>query len=486
MLTQAEAGAGSLMMLGGEPGVGKTRLVREVLGEAVQRGFFAGVGHCYDLEGAPPYSPWVEILEGVARVVPGDTLRDLMADGAPELARLLPELRLLYPDLPPPLDLPTEQARSYLFRCFRELLERASRMQPVLLVLEDLHWGDEATLLLVRDLAPHLFRLPVVVLGTYRDTETDAAPPLADALRHLVRERLVDRVAVKRLPKSGVASLLEALGSKRPPTELVESIFSETEGNPFFVEEVYLHLEEQGRLFGADGEWRRDLSGPGLDIPEGVRLAIDRRLEPLQEEARAVLATAAVVGRRFSFDLLEKTCSGEAASFLDTVEEAERLSLIELESSAGGREVRYRFCHELIRQTLLSDLSVPRRRLLHLRVADAMEEMGSSDLGRHASALAHHFWEAGAGDERTVRYLVTAAGRALEAGPTRRRNGVAIERCLSSHPETSPGGATCCGSEARRGEAWGAGGRLSRTGGSHWSFGSTRAMSRSWPGTAPT
>ena len=418
ILGRTAAGTGALVSLAGEPGVGKTRLSTELVDQARAEGFLTLVGHCYEGEGAQPFLPWVEILEATARIAPRDTLRTLLGDGGPEIAKLLPALRRLFPDLPAPLELDPESERHHLFNCFGEFVERSSRLQPLLMILEDVHWADEPTLLLLRHLTQRLAEMPVLVLATYRDVELDVARPLATALRQLVKDRLVTRIVLRRLRETDVAAMVAALSEREPPRELVRAIHNETEGNPFFVEEVYEHLAEEGRLFDADGGWRVDLTLDALDVPEGVRLVVGRRLERLSEDGRRVLTVAAVLGRRFAYPLLETAAGLEPDALLDGLEAAERLHLIEADPGAAAREPRYRFAHELIRQTLLVGLSMPRRQRLHASVAAAMEERDSGDLAKHAPALAHHLYEAGArvDEEKTVRVLTLAGDQALESG----------------------------------------------------------------------
>ncbi|MDO8615142.1 MAG: AAA family ATPase [Dehalococcoidia bacterium] len=416
LLEQAIGGRGALAMIGGEPGVGKTRLSEELMAEAGQRGLTTLIGHCYEMEGTPPYIPFVEMLEATARTATPEAFRAALGDAAAEVARIMPELRRLFPDIPAPLELPPEQERRYLFNSLREFLERAGRVNPLLLVLDDLHWGDDSTLLLLEHIAQQLGQMPVLIIGTYRDVELDVGRPLARTLETLLRQRLAHRIALKRLPQAGVEAMLRALSGQEPPTPLVGVIYSETEGNPFFVEEVFQHLAEEGKFFDDQGRWRSDLQVSELDVPEGVRLVISRRLQRVSEECRRVLTSAAVIGRGFSFELLEALADAEPDALLDTIDEAERAQLIT--ATSEGREARFTFAHELIRQTLISGLSLPRRQRLHLRVAEAIERVYAADLEPHAADLAHHLYRAGAASdpEKTVRYLTLAGERALAAG----------------------------------------------------------------------
>jgi len=415
LLDQTVRGQGALVMIGGEPGVGKTRLAEELLLEARQRGLLSLTGHCNEMAGAPPYIPFVEILEATARIVPREAFREALGDAAPEVARLMPELRRLFPDIPPPLELPPEQERRYLFNSVQEFLERAARVQPLFLVWEDLHWGDDATLLLLQHITQRLHEMPILLVGTYRDVELDVGRPLARALEELLRQRLAHRIALRRLPEAGVAAMLEALSGQEPPAPLVQAVYGETEGNPFFVEEVFQHLAEEGKLFDAQGRWRLGLSVSDLNVPEGVRLVIGRRLERVCEDCRRVLTVAAVIGRGFSFELLEALGDVSPDALLDAIDEAERAHLIT--STADGPEARFTFAHELIRQTLVSGLSLPRRQRRHLRVAEAMERLYARALEGHTADLAHHFYQAGAAadPEKTVRYLALAGDQAREA-----------------------------------------------------------------------
>src|SRR5262249_29683964 len=291
-LRDAARGVGVLLLLGGEPGVGKTRLAEDLLEEARAQGMLATTGHCYE-GGATPFSPFIEIIEQMMREVPVRTFREALGQDAPEVARLVPRIRRTWEDLPEPSQLAPEQHRSVLLSAVLDLLRRLSVQQPVVVLLDDLHWADEETVGLLQYLAHHLSGLRVMVLGTYRDIEFDLDKPFEKALPAFVRHPRVFRVPVRCLPQHAVAELLAALGGSEPPTALVAAIFQETEGNPFFVGEMFQHLSEEGQLFDRDGGWKVDLTPGALNVPEGVRLVIGRRLQRLSEATPALLTIAA-------------------------------------------------------------------------------------------------------------------------------------------------------------------------------------------------
>lgn len=414
LVQDAVEGRGSLVMIGGEPGVGKTRLATEVAGEAERAGMLTFVGRCYEAEGTQPYNPFVEIVETARALSTPDAFRQTLGDSAAEVARVVPELRRIYPDIPAPLELPPEQERHYLLNSLRAFVERSAQNTPLLVVIDDLHWSDESSLLLLRHIAERVSEVSVLMIGTYRDVELDVRRPLAGALEDLLRRRLAQRVSLKRLPEEGVESMLQVLSLQEPPPSLVKVIYEETEGNPFFIEEVYRHLVEEGKLFDDKGRFRTDLQVGELDVPEGVRLVIGRRLARLGPETEKVLTVAAVIGRAFDYDLLRETGEVDERDLLDAIDEAERARLITPADMA--QEAKFTFAHELIRQTLLSGVSLPRRQHLHLKVANAIERTGPVPEER-AADLAHHLFQAGTAADAatTTRYLSIAGDRAMDA-----------------------------------------------------------------------
>ena len=396
-----------------EAGIGKTHLIEAILEEARLRGAFANIGHCYEMEGSPAYVPFIEMLEHTARVAPrersaarwrcGAGSGEADAGAAPHVSRH-----------PASSGTASEQQRRWMFNAYLEFIQRAAGTTPLVHVFEDLHWADEPTLLLLQHLAQAVATSPVLMIGTYRDVELEVARPFARILENLLRQKLAMRISLRRLPVAGVEQMLTAMSGQTPPPSLARVVFEETEGNPFFVEEVFRHLAEEGKLFDEKGGFRLGLRMDQLQVPEGVRLVLGRRLERLSEDARRTLTTAAVIGRVFPLELLEELEKSRPDAALEAVEEAERAHLVETESA--GRQTRYRFVHELIRQTLAERLSLPRRQRLHARVADAMERVYQSSIEAHVSTRANHLYQAGAAvdHEKAIHFLSEAAKRAGE------------------------------------------------------------------------
>ena len=389
LLAEAEAGHGSLALISGEPGVGKTRLTEELEAEGVAKGFLVLRGQCRDQDLATPFGPFVEMLEEAARRLPASTFREALGEAAPDAAKLLPQLLTRFDDIGPPMELPPEQEVQYLLGQLRQFLERLSIHQPLILLWEDMHWADESSLNLLRYLAHRVTSERSVFVATYRDTELQIARPLADAVRELMRLRSTVQIDLKALTEAGVQALLRAKSGSDPPDQIKRAIFAETDGVPFFVEEVYRHLLENGTLIGSDGTWRSDGVVGSMEIPASVQLVIGRRLEVLSEVARGALTQAAVIGRAFEYVVVAALAESEE-ELLDAIDEGLAASLIRdisVDSSA-----RYEFTHELVRQTLLGTLSLPRRLRVHLQIATALD--GTKGLTEEtASDLAFHWYQ---------------------------------------------------------------------------------------------
>jgi tetratricopeptide (TPR) repeat protein len=412
-LDEAAAGHGGMVLIGGEPGAGKTRLGEEALVLGHARHMLPLAGHAYEEHGAP-FVTSTEILEQLVRAVPPDNLRNVLGPTAGEIALLLPELRRRLPGIPPAQDVPPEQQQRYLFNALLELTERLSGAVPLVVLLDDMQWADESTMLLLEHLAPHLPRLRVFYIATYRDVQSDMGEPFQRALARLSRLDSVSRIALRDLGREEVATLLASLGRPDPPASVVAAIYRETEGNPFFVQSVYRHLAEEGRLFDTAGNWRSDIDPESLAVPEGVRLVIGQRLARLGEETQAILGQAAIMGLRFELGLLERACGQDSDEVLAAIEAAETAGLAF--PASGPRSDRYEFSHALVRQTLLEGLSAPRRQRLHLKLADTMEAAGGEG-NRYTADIARHLYDAGplADAGRTRRLLIEAGRLALAA-----------------------------------------------------------------------
>jgi class 3 adenylate cyclase/tetratricopeptide (TPR) repeat protein len=414
LVEDALVGHGKLALVAGEPGVGKSRLVAEIGDEAQARGMRVLTGHCVEMSGAPPYLPYVEMIEqAITNPRSPLALREALGDVAPEIARIAPALRRVFPDIPPAVELPAELARRYVWNSVSEFIGRAAQVQPLLLVLEDLHWADESTVLLTEYLAPLLPEMPVLVLGTYRDAEVDLSQSLAPVVGQLGHRRLLDRISLRRLSLDGVSGMLRALAGQPAPEDLTQVIHRETEGNPFFVEEVYLHLVESGVLLDEHGRLRSDLRLDEVTVPESIRLVVGERLYRLASSTYEVLLAAAVSGRVFTFEIVGEVTGTSDDALVEAFDEAERARLL----ARGRIPGELMFTHELIRQTVLSDVSVVKRQRLHHRTAKAILRLYSDDLESHAADLAYHLSHAGRSGDRAslVHYLKIAGDRAFDA-----------------------------------------------------------------------
>jgi tetratricopeptide (TPR) repeat protein len=259
-----------------------------------------------------------------------------------------------------------------------------------------------------------------MVIGTYRDAELDLTPGLANILEASLRRRLATRVTLSVLPRDGVAAMLKSLSGKSPPASIVSEIHTETEGNPFFVEELFRHLEEENRLYDSAGRFRSELRIGETEAPPSVRLIVMGRLKRLSEATQRFLATAAVIGRSFDFALPQASHAARADSLLECIEEGERAGLIR--SVAESRKARFEFSHELTRQAVLAGLSAPRRERLHLEVGDTIERIcfgfGSKDRASHddhVAELAHHYARA-ASPDKAVEYCLRAVRKFVNVG----------------------------------------------------------------------
>jgi tetratricopeptide (TPR) repeat protein len=452
-LEDALSGRGRLLTLVGEPGIGKTRTAQELATYAGLRQCQVLWGRCYEGAGAPPYWPWVQAIRSYVQERDPQQLRSEMGAGAADIAEVVSDVRERLPDLKPPPQLEPEQARFRLFDSIATFLKSAGRRQPLVLLLEDLHWADRPSLLLLEFLARELGGSRLLVLGTYRDVEVSRRHPLSQTLGELTRERLFQRVLLRGLSQEDVGRFIELVSGLTPPRGLVEAVYRQTEGNPLFVTEVVRLLVQEGSLTpqpplhlrDGEGETARGRGGEAwtVRIPEGVREVIGRRLDRLSERCNQTLTIASVIGREFTLEQLNalivrpSTGSGRTDSpaahgelvepgargtgldmtedrLLEVLEEALAARVIEELPRTVGR---YQFTHALIQETLVGELTTTRRVRLHARIAEALEALYGAQSEARAAELAHHFVEAQMvlGTEKLVRYSLIAGERALAA-----------------------------------------------------------------------
>jgi DNA-binding SARP family transcriptional activator len=393
----------ALFLLAGEPGIGKSWLADELATRAEARGLRVLWGRCWEAGGAPAYWPWAQALRAYIRDVEKEQVRRELGAGAPDVAQMLPELRELFPGLSPAPSLDPDGARFRLFDSTAAFLRAASDAQPLMLVLDDVHAADTPSLLLLRFLARELHESRIVLVASYRDTESRPDDPLSATVAEIRREPIARLVRLGGLDPPEVARCIELIGVGTPSEELAAAIHGETEGNPLFVTELARLLSEEDRLQeAASAPWR-------ASIPQGMREVIAHRLRHLSSDCRRLLTEASVLGREFRLDALRAVSERSADEVLDLLDEALAARVVgDLPGGRGG----LRFSHALIRDSLYGELGRRERGGLHRRAAEALETVYGREREPHLAELAHHFLEAASGGE--VDKAVTYARQAAE------------------------------------------------------------------------
>jgi len=422
----ATSGQGSLALVVGEPGIGKTSICEQLATYATIRSGKTLVGHCYE-EGSLslPYLPFVEAMRSYVLTREPDGLRHDLGTGAGDIARSVSEVRdRIFPsplagegrvrgEGPAPAADPEEE-RYRLYQAVTGFLRNAAAVHPLVIVLEDLHDADRGTLDLLLHLVRNLAGSRLLLVGTYRDIEVDRSHPLSATLAELRRTSGFRRVLLRGLTADEVQRMLSGLSGQDVRWELAEAVHRQTEGNPLFVQEVLRYLVEEGLITREGGHWRASGDTPlAVSIPEGLRDVIGKRLSRLSPDCNRLLAIAAVIGRDFRLDTLQAVAGVAEESLLAALEEATRAAVLSEQARVGG--VEYRFAHAFFRQTLYEELSVPRRLRMHQEVARVLERQYGNRLEEHAAELAEHFAQStDAGDLRkAIAYAERAAARAL-------------------------------------------------------------------------
>ncbi len=405
LIAQAGKGQGQVVILSGEAGVGKSRLVAEVKTEAQAQGFLALQGNCFPTDRSSPYAPLLDLLAA-------SPAKELLSLSSAPLDPLARELALLHPGLAPlpageaPLRLlDPEQEKRRLFLALAHFFTGLTGKQPVLLTVEDIHWSDETSLEFLLALARRCVAHPFLLVLTYRNDEIH--PGLSQWLAQLDRERLAQEFVISPFSRSEVEAMLRAIFElRRPmPIETLDAIYGLAEGNPFFIEEILKSLTTAGVSFSVyeTGEYR---PWHELPLPRSVQSSVQQRIDQLSEAARQVVSLAAVAGRRFDFGLLQQITPHDEPELLALMKELIAAQLVVEESAE-----QFAFRHALTRQAIYQQLLLRERKALHCTIAETMEQLFAPTLEAHLTELAAHFYEAGVW-EKALEYAQRAGERA--------------------------------------------------------------------------
>ena len=413
--TSSAAGRGQVVLLGGEPGIGKTFLVAEVGRNAHAEGATVLFGHC-DEDVPLPYRPFADACRHAVVHATDDLLGRYVERYHGDLARLVPELHDRVGVLHPPRAAEAAAERYLLFEAVVGLVAMIAELAPVVLVLDDLHWGSASDLQLLKHIVRAAPDLRLLIIGTFRDSDIGADHSLTSLLADLRREDHVHRCMLTGIDETAIAAMLTAhaghpLGDSG--TALAHAMFRDTAGNPFFITELLRHLAETGAIEREDARWvyRGDLTK--LGVPRGVREVIARRVGRLAAAHAAVLGWAAIIGREFGLDDIESAAGDVGCDALDALDAAIAAGLV---ADVPRERDRFRFNHVLVRVTLYDGIGASRRRRMHRRVADVLAALPVAEQNQRIDDLAYH-WLAGAEAadiDQAVSFARRAGARAAE------------------------------------------------------------------------
>lgn len=411
MLSETAKGEGQIVAIGGEAGVGKTRLAEEALRRTKPSSFRVLRGRGFQDVGDAPYAVWAEACSEFLREAPDLLLYKVCSGCSTEAAQLLPQLASRIGSIP--AESPTGQTPSQLrfFAGIVQLLHNIAREAPTVLLVDDLQWADSASLRFLEYLAHHLRGQRLLVLVTYRESDLSEGGVFPEIMAELNRSRLVTPLPLKHLDPEAAARLTNGiLAAEGFPDELTRQIFGATGGNPFFIEELLRSLIEEGELVRGTEGWRKR-SAAELEIPPSVREVVLRRIRRVGEEAFDALSTASVVGSTFRFETVRAVSGTDTERLLPLLERALRARLLRERELTPG-EVVYEFGDDQIRNALYSGLSRVRRQTYHLKVAEALAASPAGTSPELASELARHY-RLGGSPERALRFYRAAAEHAI-------------------------------------------------------------------------
>jgi DNA-binding CsgD family transcriptional regulator len=392
LIDQVKRGMGQVALVSGEAGIGKSRLIDEGKTYALAQGFRLLQGNCFPGDTSCPYAPLLDLLRTHFAGQSESEIATKLGPFVREFAQLIPDLVHVRHDSPPMPPLPSlepEQEKRRLFEALTRWFSGLGTKQPILLFIEDVHWSDDTSLEWLHYLARRCAAHPLLLLVTYRSEEVRSS--LSHWLAQLDRERLAQEFLLAGLSRSDLDMMLHAIFALPPSRqlELPDRLYTLTEGNPFFVEEILKSLVAAGEIFYEDGSWdRRPLNE--LHIPRSLHDALQQRTHELSESARQVLRLAAIAGRRFDFALLQQLTQHDEQQLLTLMKELMAAQFVVEES-----EERFAFRHALTREAVYAELLVRERKKLHGTIAETMEQFYATAYDAHLAELAYHFYEAG-------------------------------------------------------------------------------------------
>ncbi|MDH5780469.1 MAG: tetratricopeptide repeat protein [Candidatus Bathyarchaeota archaeon] len=408
----AARGEGGVVFLYGEAGIGKTRLARELRAYARSQGMRVLYGRCpalFRMDGVPPYVLWEEVIKDYLEVCTPEQLFRVIGSYPIEVSKLVPQLKQKLRTFPQSFPLSPEHSRDRLFEAVSQFITNISTEGPLLVVLDDLQWTDQSSLLLLHYLARGVYRESLLLLGAYRDTYVDEKHPLSPVLAELNRERLLQSVRLKRMSFDDVSEMIERiLEQDDVPREFCELVFQKTRGNPFFVEEVIKSLKEEEVICREENKWKiKEVSR--IEFPKTVRSVIKRRINRLDDESQNALTMASFIGKDFTFEALQAVTSVEEDKLLEIMEKMFKTELIKQKVIHG--EDLCSFADIIVRDVVHEEVSPLRRKKLHGVVGNALEKAYAKEIDEHLGELALHFLESG--DEgKALDYFLKAGEKA--------------------------------------------------------------------------
>ena len=411
---RAVRGEGGLLFLRGEAGIGKTRLTRELGAYAHLRGMNVLYGRCpalLTMTGIPPYILWSEVIRDYLQASTAEQLYRVIGLYPSEVSKLVPDLRQRLGTIPQSIQIDPEHERDRLFEAVSQFITNVSKEGPLLVVLDDLQWTDQSSLLLMHYLARGVSRERLLLVGAYRDNEVDDKHPLSPVLTELNRERLLQSVALKRMSPSDVSEMIRRiLEQDDVPTQFCQLVYRKTAGNPFFVEEVIKSLMEQELIVREGNQWKiKEVSR--IEFPETVKGVVKARIGRLDDECRNLLTMASFVGYDFTLEALRAVTGFEENKLIELLERM--LKTGQIKARVAREEGACSFADAIVRDVVHEEVSPLMQGRLHHVVGCALEVVYANKMDEHLAELAYHFLE-GNDKNRAVGYFLKAGERAVK------------------------------------------------------------------------